>query len=135
MVNCDAKRYLREVNSWLPCRRRLKKQIIDKIKQNMAVFMTENPDCGYDAIVSRFGTPQQISSAYVDEQETSELLNDLRIKRKIVSVVVSAVAVLIAVWSVAMGMVYIEGHNSVNGTVNVVGIEVIHEETYPDMGD
>lgn len=132
IVNRDVKRYLREVNSWLPCRRKLKTKIVAEITSNVSLFVTENSNSGYNEIVARFGTPQQIASTYVDEMETTELLNDLRIKRKIVSTVIAGVFVLIVTWSVAMGMIYFEGHKNINGNLNYDGIEVTYEETYPD---
>lgn len=94
--------------------------------------MAENPDSGYNGIVARFGTPQQIAAAYVDEQETSELLNDMRIKTKIMGMATIAASLVFFLWLAVVTLVYIEGCNNVNGTGAVTGIEVIYEETYPD---
>ena len=131
MDNRDVKRYLREVKRWLPCRRKLKKHIIGEIEHNLAAFAAEVPKGGYDAIVARFGTPQQIASAYVDELETPELLKDLLIKRRIISAVAAGVAAVVLVWAVAVGMLYIEGCNNVNGTGTMSGVEV-YDATYPN---
>ena len=123
MDNRDIKRYLREVRSWLPCSNKLKKGILDKILGNVSAFCEEHPEAGYDEIVARFGTPYQIASAYVDEMDTGELLKNLRIKRKVVRVVATVSAAIIATWLLVVGMVYFEGVNEVNGQVSVVGIE------------
>ena len=130
MDNRDTKRYLREVNSWLPCRRKLKTQIVAESTSNVSLFVTENPDSGYNEIVARFGTPQQIASTYVDELETPELLYDLRIKRRIIAAVAAGVAAVVIIWGTAVGMLYIEGCKSVNGTGAMSGVE-IYESTYP----
>lgn len=44
------------------------------------------------ALEQRFGTPQQVAAAWVDERDTSELLAELHIHRRIVMVVALALA-------------------------------------------
>lgn len=128
----DSKRYIREVKSWLPCRKKMKKQIMMQIEHDLFLYLTEQPDADYADIVARFGTPHQIAVAYVNEQDTAQLLNDLRIKRKVVCVISAAFVLIVMIWSLAMGMLYVEGHKNINGNINDMGIEVVSEEDYPD---
>ena len=103
MVNRNARRYLRQVRGWLPCAGKMKRQIMEEIRSSVSHYLEEEPNADYQAIVARFGSPQQIASAYVDEQDTAVLLNNLRIKRRIVAVVCCTAAACVAIWlSVAL---------------------------------
>ncbi len=94
-----ARRYLREVRSWLPCAGKMKKEVLGKIGGTVGDYLAENPNGDYAALVARFGTPQQIAAAYVDELETPELLNSLRIRRQIVKIVSVTALVVIILWA------------------------------------
>lgn len=98
-TDAAARRYLREVKSWLPCGGKMKKEIMGKIGGTVGAYLTEHPEGDYGALVARFGTPQQIASAYVDELETPELLNSLRIRRQIVKIVSVTALVVIILWA------------------------------------
>lgn len=98
-TDASLRRYLREVKSWLPCGGNLKRTILDKIRGTVMDYLTENPQGDYAALVARFGTPQQIAAAYVDELETPELLNSLRIRRQIVKIVSVTALVVIILWA------------------------------------
>lgn len=50
------------------------------------------------ALAERFGTPQQVAAAYVDEMPTAELLAQLHIRRRVVTTVVLAVVAALAVY-------------------------------------
>lgn len=103
MINRNARRYLRQVRTWLPCGGTMKRQIMEKIRSSISRFLEEKPSADYDSIVFRFGTPQQIASAYVDEQDTEVLLRKLRIKRRIVAAVCCTAAACVVIWlSVAL---------------------------------
>lgn len=92
------RRYLREVKGWLPCGGKMKKELLGKIGGTVSGYLEENPEGDYAALVCRFGTPQQIASAYVDEIETPELLHSLRIRRRIVKIVSGTALVVVILW-------------------------------------
>lgn len=96
-LNRDAKRYLREIRSWLPCAGRMKGKMLEEIRGRLNEFLLENSGADYSAIVERFGTPQQIAASYVNEAETGELLKKMRIRRKIVTVTFATAAILILI--------------------------------------
>ena len=119
----DVKRYLRQVKSWLPCR----KKIIDEIKSNLLSFCVETSNSDYPSIVERFGTPQQIAAAYVDEQDTVTLLEDLRIKHKIMKWVSFVLAIILATWIGVVVYVAVKGAVNVTGELQYSEIEVISD--------
>lgn len=92
--NADFRRYCREVRCWLPCTWRAKRNILEKIES----VVSANEEVSYGQIVERYGTPQQIASAYVDEMGSIELLDILRIKRKIVRAVAVSCIVALVMW-------------------------------------
>ena len=96
--NQHLKRYCRKVKGWLPCYGKRKKNMIRRISATICAWLEENPTADYAAIERRFGTPQQIAAAYVDEMETRELLQHLRIRRKVVAITAACAAFVMAVW-------------------------------------
>lgn len=119
MKNRDARRYLRETRGWLPCSLRLKRNILGKIRENISRFLEEDPAADYNAIVARFGTPQQIASAYVDEMGTMELLQNLRIKRKLVRIVAAVGITVVLLWGIGMTVLVLDGLYHQNGIIVV----------------
>lgn len=115
--NADFRRYCREVRGWLPCTRKAKQKIIEKI--NNVISSNEEELC-YRQIVERYGTPQQIASAYVDEMGTEELLSDLRIKRKIVQTVLASCAIALIMWAGCIAVALVNDYHADNGYMEVV---------------
>lgn len=113
--NPGARRYLREVRGRLPCSRRAKSQILNKIKDTIMDYLAQNPDAMYSEITARFGTPQQIAASFVDEMETGELLQNLKIKRRIMCCVVAAVAIIVALWAGVVTRAYLDHVGNMNG--------------------
>ncbi len=101
--NADVKRYLRQVRSWLPCSRKLKNRIMGQIHSSVSAYAEQTPGADFDRLQIHFGTPQQIASAYVESMGTDTLLRDLRIRRKIVSIVAGTMAAVLAVWILFAG--------------------------------
>ena len=91
-------RYLREASKWLPCFEKQKRAILEKIRSDLVDYAIENPDVDYEDIVLRYGAPKQISSAYIDELESREVLEKLLIRRKILCTVSVAMAAVVILW-------------------------------------
>ena len=115
MINRNARRYLRQVRTWLPCGGTMKRQIMEKIRSSISRFLEEEPSADYDSIVFRFGTPQQIASTYVDEQDTEVLLRKLRIKRRIVAAVCCTAAACVVIWLLVALAAYVNFSIAENG--------------------
>lgn len=131
MRNRAAGRYLREVRSWLPCSRKLKRGILEKIGSTIAEYLAEKPGADYDKLLTRFGTPQQIAASYVNEMETGELLRDLRIKRRIVYCVAITAVIIVLLWASVVTRAYLRHVENVKGYyIDEVGViqEIIENE-------
>ena len=94
--------YCRAVKSWLPCDAKQKRRILEKIRLDVAGYLEESPDADIAAIQARFGTPQTIASAYVDDMDTAQLLHGLRVRKRIVTIVAAAMAVILLTWALAV---------------------------------
>ena len=93
MCNSAAKRYLRELRKSLPCGRKERKRVLEGIRQSMeSKEATDGPDT-YEALVSRYGSPDEIASAYFSEKSTGELIRELRIGNRVLAILLSAVVI------------------------------------------
>lgn len=68
----------------------MKKPLLDALRAQAEEYIEGGGDAA--ALEQRFGTPQQVAAAWVDERDTSELLAELHIHRRIVMVVALALA-------------------------------------------
>ena len=105
----DLKRYYRQVASWLPCGGKTKREMMARIRATVDAYIAEHPTADLAAIQARFGTPQQIAAAFVDEMGTEELLNKLRIRRRIIKIIFLCVAIFLAIWAIAVLTLLITG--------------------------
>lgn len=111
----ELKSYYRQVATWLPCGGRLKKQLMERITATVDGYLAEHTEADFAALQARFGTPQQIASAFVDEMETDELLNALRTRRRIVKIVLICAATAVAIWAIAVLSLWIIGLDNTLG--------------------
>lgn len=94
----ELKHYFRVIASWLPCSHKQKKQIVNSVRDSVGNYLASAPDADISQIVTRFGEPQAIAAAYVDNTNTSELLRQLRIRRRVVSRVTALVIAALLLW-------------------------------------
>ncbi len=95
--NWYIKKYVCAVSSFLPCSGKTKKPWLDAIRAQAEDYIAQGGDPA--ALAERFGTPQQVAAAYVDEMPTAELLAELHIRRRVVTTVVLAVVAALAVYA------------------------------------
>ena len=125
MNNRDAtlQRYYRRIRSYLPCSRKQKKRIMGELHNRIADYLTENPETDLTLIEARFGKPESIAVACVDDMDTQELLHALRIHRKITIIVVAAVFIILAMWSAVVTVAYFDAHYDTKGYTETYIIE------------
>ena len=95
----ELRRYYRAIRSWLPCTRKLKKQIIGQLQSRVQDYLTQNPDTDITELQAEFGAPQTIAAAYVENSGTEEILRGLRVRRRVVAIVMTAVMVVLVSWA------------------------------------
>ena len=127
-LNRSLKQYYRQVRRWLPCSRKLKKQILAQIESSISAYLQEHPSADIAEIKARFGEPQQIAAAHVDELDTADLLRDLRVKRKVVGIVATCAAAVILMWGAVVGVALIDDFKAENGIFDVLVEDITPEE-------
>ncbi len=108
MLNADIQRYLREIKRDIPCAGKRKRDILNRINEIIGGYLEENADPSYDGLTARFGTPKQIVTSCLEEMDTGELIQKLKIKRKIVSIVAAAAVAVVVLWAAVVSIAYIE---------------------------
>lgn len=105
----ELKQYYRQIQSWLPCGGKIKRQMMASITANIEGYLAEHPQTDFAALQSHFGTPQQIATAFVDGIETEELLKTLRIRRKVLRAIIVFLILLFAVYTIALLSLWLAG--------------------------
>ena len=120
--NIALKRYYRSIRNHLPSSHKLKAKVLAEIENNINEYLRENPSADIASIEARFGAPELIAIAYVDELGTPELLKKFQIRKKILTIIISAVAIILILWLGVVGWSAIREHNDSNNTVTDSGI-------------
>ena len=111
----DLKRYYRQVASWLPCGGKTKREMMARIRATVDAYIAEHPAADLAAIQARFGTPQQIAAAFVDEMETEELLQRINYRNKIIKGFAILAAAIILLWTLTVTIALLDSFNSSGG--------------------
>ena len=109
--------YYHTIRSYLPCSYKQKKRIINEIQLNINAYLEEHPDADFAQIEVRFGNPRNIAAAYVDDMNTSELLQALRMRRRITTPLVVGLIIALSLWGCFLGLAYTESISESNGTI------------------
>lgn len=113
------KAYYREIRHYLPGFGKLKKQIMDSIRQSIGAYLEENPAADFEEIQKHFGTPQQIATSYVDEMTTPEILKKFSVKKTILTIICAAVVTIVIIWLAAVGIAIANEHTQADGYYDV----------------
>lgn len=112
-------RYCREVRRMLPCRGEQRRRIMEKIRAMVDHYAEENARVGYEDLVSRFGTPEQIASACLNEQDERIIIQDMRFGYRIVKIVAAAMLAVVLLFAAGMMTIVVENHFSVPAIIEV----------------
>ena len=126
MINFAWFRYLLHISTNMPCSRKTKKRILGHVWHDVMEFIAENPSVGYSELIDRFGEPKLIASAYVDEMDSDDIVDGMRMKRSIMKVIIGAAAVALAIWLVAVFGAYFHTIDQVDGTVETY-VEILDD--------
>ena len=124
-LDAALKRYYRSVRCCLPSSRKLKAKILSEIQSNVTAYLHENPDADFVAVEARFGAPEQIAYAYIDELETPELLHRLHIRKWVIRVTIGVTAIILLIWLAAISWAVIREYYHSDGTIiNTGSVEI-----------
>lgn len=120
--NVALKRYYRSIRKCLPSSRKLKAKVLAEIESNINAYLLEEPSADIASIKARFGSPEQIAVAYVDELGTPELLKKFQIRKRILAIVISAIAVILILWLGVVGWAALKELDHSNNTFTNNGV-------------
>ena len=94
-MNKVAERYLRAVRKALHCPGRQGKRLLRQLSEDIEEYCEEHPDATEEALCRRFGTPEDVAAAFVEDLGGSIAVNVQRRRNRIVTAVI-VVLVLVA---------------------------------------
>ena len=122
------RRYYRRIRSWLPCSRKIKKSIIQRIDNTIQDRLALNPSCKLSEIEQWFGTSQQIAATYIDEMDMQDLLRSLKIRKKVLRIILIAVAIMISIYIAAITAAFINELDNASGQIIEEGLIIQDNE-------
>ena len=97
-VNRAARKYCRQVRSWLPGGK-LRRPVMEQLYCAVNDYTLQNPRANFSALELHFGSPKAVAAAYVKAMDTKEVLRSLRLRQRILALVISAVLLLSIAWT------------------------------------
>lgn len=97
-------------------------------------YAERNPCGGYEAIVLRFGTPEQVAESYLADMEVEELSKHLQIKKKIIVILSASALAIVLLWAGVVCIALAEARSNINYTI-VDNIEVIERTLINEGGN
>lgn len=95
---------------------------MERLASSVRDFVSEQPKAGYNDIVARFGTPEQVAGTYLSEMDSAELMDAMQIRKKVLRILIAAAAVVILLWAGVVTVALLDSfHNSGgHGVVTIV---------------
>lgn len=116
-------RYLLAVYRELPGSWKQKARILRGLKHCILDYVSDSGDITYDKLLKRFGKPKQAAFTYVNEMETDELIQEIKVSKKIVNIVLATAVIMVLIWTVKTAISYIDHVKDANGYAIVEIIE------------
>ena len=116
----ELKKYYRQVRSLLPCSRKEKKAIIHRIEASVQAYLEDHPQAVFADVERHFGEPLQIAASCVEEMDTSQLLQKLRIRKRIFISVTAGILAAFLLWAGAVTIAFVEARDAAHGYYEVI---------------
>ena len=97
--DCGVKQYIRSIRRELPCSGKKKRQFISQIRCSIMDFLQENPEADLEAVQAHFGTKQEIVEDFVRNEDASDLLRKMSIKKKVLAIIAGVMIIILAIWA------------------------------------
>ena len=108
----ELKAYQKRIRRLLLVKTAASKRFLAELDGNMRDYAEQSGAVRPEQIEERFGTPEQIAKDFFAQTDIETVRRRLALRRGITAAVLAA----LLVWSVAVGALYLEGKNDMNGT-------------------
>ena len=98
-ISCDRRRYLKEVRRLLPMRGKYQRQIMTPLTESVKSYAVEHEPIRYAELLKRFGTPEEVASSCVENEDAEALVHSLQKYRHVRAIVIAAVICIVLIVS------------------------------------
>lgn len=116
-------RYLKKIRNSIPSIYKNKKNVINDMQQNIRNYLSEFPNASFEDIQKEFGTPSEITAAFLNELPDTYAANTITRKKRHLIFFALLSAVIISF--LFMWIIYLRG----NTVVYIEDTVYIYEET------
>lgn len=113
----------------MPCSGKQKDLILSRVEASVRDYVSNRPDANYHVICSRFGTPEQVASSYLEEMDTEELMEKFRIRKNIIAIIAVAAFSAVLLWAWGVGLALAENRDYAEGYFEEKVIEISNIQT------
>lgn len=114
-ANKAARRYLRIVRQLLPCGKKTRTAILAGITASLSAYLEQFPDATYSELEAKYGPPQQIAAAYVENAGTADILKEMRVRRRMLELISFTVTMVLVIWLVFVILAFIDIRGQTHG--------------------
>ena len=96
-------------------RKKTRAAILAGITASISAYLEQFPDATYSELEAKYGPPEQIAAAYVENAGTADILKEMRIRRRIMELISFTAAVVLVIWLVFVILVFIDARGQTHG--------------------
>lgn len=118
MTNTDNKKYIKQVKSLIPFNSKDKKEYLKLLERQITEYCGNTPDYTYDSITVEFGTPNETAGEYIQQLDTTEVINHLKkshIIKTAITIFIIAIISISLFKTYRLNQLYEEAKSSING--------------------
>lgn len=98
-ISCDRRRYLKEVRRLLPIEGKQRKLLMAPLVESINSYSAEHTLPRYAELLDRFGTPEEVASSCVENEDAEALVHSLQKYRHVRAIVIAAVICIVLIVS------------------------------------
>lgn len=121
----EINRYIKDIKKELLYGTKESRQFLKELKQNVTDYAEENQNADMAEVTEQFGKPEEIAATFFEQYSKDGIKRKVNIRR----VVVTAVAVSMIIFVIALITAIIDSHNSGSGYTIITPAEEITQNT------
>lgn len=126
------RKYYKLVRRSFPSFGQEQKKVLRLVDQMLGECANETPNLSYEQMVERFGKPEKIADTYIEQKNSEEIISALRVRKRVLTVIISGVIVIIMIWLGYLVFCLHEVNKVANGYFVVDGPIVIEPVEIPN---
>ncbi len=128
MTREQASRYVRRVSRRMPVGGSMKKQFLDKLREDVTQCLETEPGATQEQLELLFGSPDDIAADFIPQMSYREINDKFRVRNRIVSTVIVVAILVVGIWGVAVSIAVENAQSISNGFIETHGPIILPEE-------